>query len=574
MASLRTFANATAVIQSIFLATTTVIIPVITTALPVKVVMTKLPEPIKVTDRAVTSNIKIPTATPSFPRPPPKLTTVIPAPLPVTTMIPAPLPVTTLIPASLPATTVIPEPRPFKWWAASSPPDFVLPSALADVVLTSTTIVKVAPPAFTAPVVTVIPPTKVKPLLEDDDDDYEDDEDDDDEDDEEDEDDLDNIQSNSPPALSGSRRIADAEKKEIESDDDEDDDVEEEDTPRLISKSQWHKDTKKDNSLEKRRFEQAESHVEQDVIENDDPRSALNQWIDDKVDQQSEIYEVQIQDIIERLLQEAVESFQAPTSSVAEGRNLYQQEEEIQSDTTTNKMDSLSTDPEANKAPISILSVVESLSRPLILTLRADIRNVLIWLSTGAPDSPIDGKIDGSYEYSKEATLEDQIAITHENGTLSIKDIFDTKSAKIALECLKSHWNNLLKEIQLLFFVQLDQAKNFLLSEVRSLIPSFLLPFFSKQIMIADGEQQEGDVLGSNAELSQNQELKLEQEKGSEKPEDAIGSWIVDHVVQELKVNTVQNEKSEKQSRARSRSKVEKPVLPGCEWIKDRLSSV
>jgi hypothetical protein len=316
--------------------------------------------------------------------------------------------------------------------------------------------------------------------------------------------------------------------------------------------------------------------------------------------------------VIDKLLQEVVSAPEGYRSEKYEvsghhhhhqqrpGQQRFEQQQRQEIPKKVTSTGSAATPAPTEQAPTGVIGFIESLARPFVLQLRADIRNVLIWICLGATGSPMDGKIEGS-EVSRAAAIQDQLAVQHPNGILMIQDILDAKVGKMVLDCLKSHLQNFSKEIQSLFWTQLNGAKEFLLDQVRNLIPlpKFLIPF-AKEIgegerMVEIQEDEQTGVEGTNGELSVNQQLKLEQEQGlRQTPEDAFAIWLVDNVMHELKMEMGRNDGAKKVSqegkeprKARSRNKEEIPSgpnaaeqkvaetetsLPGCEWLKDRLS--
>lgn len=342
--------------------------------------------------------------------------------------------------------------------------------------------------------------------------------------------------------------------------------------------------------------------------------SDLDRWIDETVDQQSAYYEEELFEVIDKLLQEVVSAPEGYRSEKYEvsGHHHHQQQQlgqqrfeqqqlqEKPKKTSSTGRTPVPTQPytptPTQQAQTGIIGFIESLVRPFILQLRADIRNVLIWICFGAAGSPIDGKIDGSDAFSHNAVIQDQLAIQHPNGILTIQDIMDPNVAKMALDCLTTHFQTFSKEIQSLFWTRLNDAKEFLLDQVRNLIPlpRFLIPFAKE---IGEGErmaevQEDGQtgVQGTNGEVSVDHQIKLEQEQGlRQTPEDAFAIWLVANVMHKLKVETDDNDwakkkvfqKGKESRKMRSRNKEEvhpaaataetETAFPGCEWLKDRL---
>ncbi|KAF9336354.1 hypothetical protein BG006_008975 [Podila minutissima] len=100
--------------------------------------------------------------------------------------------------------------------------------------------------------------------------------------------------------------------------------------------------------------------------------------------------------------------------------------------------DSLTLSSPANPSCFDILPVIMALPKPIVLNLRADIRNTLIWLCQGEPGSMIDGKaaVDKA---AKQVLLADQTVVVYPNGTVYFMDLFDPNLGKIVLDCLQGH---------------------------------------------------------------------------------------------------------------------------------------
>ncbi|KAG0084956.1 hypothetical protein BGZ92_009422 [Podila epicladia] len=84
-----------------------------------------------------------------------------------------------------------------------------------------------------------------------------------------------------------------------------------------------------------------------------------------------------------------------------------------------------------NPSHFDIFPVIMALLKPIVLSMHADIRSILIWLCKGEPGSTIDGKaaVDKA---AKQALLADQTAVMHPNGTIFLVDLFDSNLSKIA----------------------------------------------------------------------------------------------------------------------------------------------
>ncbi|KAG0300107.1 hypothetical protein BGZ98_009489 [Dissophora globulifera] len=121
---------------------------------------------------------------------------------------------------------------------------------------------------------------------------------------------------------------------------------------------------------------------------------------------------------------------------------------------------------------------IGSLLQPLILQLRADIRNVVIWLCAGAPGSKIDGRMNGSDEFSRKMVDDDFIATHHADGSHPLSDIIDPGIAGMIVDCLKGRYKDFVDQLDALVWSRLNQVKDFLLDKLTSLtgIPRYLIP--------------------------------------------------------------------------------------------------
>lgn len=118
-----------------------------------------------------------------------------------------------------------------------------------------------------------------------------------------------------------------------------------------------------------------------------------------------------------------------------------------------------------------------NLLKPLVLNLRADIRNTLIWLCQGEPRSTIEGRARAD-DAAKQALADDQAAIAHPNGTVYFMDLFDPHLGSIALDCVKGHGSSVLKGMTDLFWERLGQLKEYLMEQLRVAIglPRYMSP--------------------------------------------------------------------------------------------------
>ncbi|KFH67744.1 hypothetical protein MVEG_06476 [Podila verticillata NRRL 6337] len=129
------------------------------------------------------------------------------------------------------------------------------------------------------------------------------------------------------------------------------------------------------------------------------------------------------------------------------------------------------------KATFDVVPVIMNLLKPLVLNLRADIRNTLIWLCQGEPGSTIKGRASAD-DAAKQALADDQAAIVHPNGTIYFMDLFDPRPGSMALDCVKGHGSSVLKGVADLFWERLTQLKEYLMEQLRVAIglPRYLSP--------------------------------------------------------------------------------------------------
>jgi hypothetical protein len=158
--------------------------------------------------------------------------------------------------------------------------------------------------------------------------------------------------------------------------------------------------------------------------------------------------------------------------------------------------------------------VVMTLLKPLILNLRADIRNILIWLCQGEPGSALAGKTSTD-EAAKQAQLAGQAAVVHPNGTIYFMDLFDPNLGKIALDCVLGHGSSVMKGVTDLFWTRLGQLKEFLVEQLRVAIG---LPKFP----VGDEPSWEGDEIQNMAGVVEDDRAR------------AFAEWIVGRVLERV----------------------------------------
>ncbi|KAG0350323.1 hypothetical protein BG005_010165 [Podila minutissima] len=199
--------------------------------------------------------------------------------------------------------------------------------------------------------------------------------------------------------------------------------------------------------------------------------------------------------------------------------------------------DSLTLSSPPNPSRFDILPVIMALLKPVVLNLRADIRNTLIWLCQGEPGSTIDGKVAVD-KAAKQALLADQTAVVHPNGTIYFMDLFDPNLGKIALDCVQGHSSSVLKGVTDLFWTRLGQMKEFLLEQLRVAIGLPKFPVGAEGLEMEGGDLQEVakavDAEGARAFVEWMMGRVLEKAERSPPPtdlsrlEDAIGKEQVE----------------------------------------------
>ncbi|KAG0315175.1 hypothetical protein BGZ99_007623 [Dissophora globulifera] len=238
----------------------------------------------------------------------------------------------------------------------------------------------------------------------------------------------------------------------------------------------------------------------------------LEHWINQTVHQRSAHYEQEVYNIVDDILQDEEASkykhvfedwaLSATRQPIRGQRQLIQEAVSINNNNNSNSTGNAKAGDvsEIPSAPLNdtingnlenghndgnsgsnqnvVQQFIGSLLQPLILQLRADIRNVVIWLCAGAPGSKIDGRMNGSDEFSRKMVDDDFIATHHADGSHPLSDIIDPGIAGMIVDCLKGRYKDFVDQLDALVWSRLNQVKNFLLDKLVSLtgIPRYLIP--------------------------------------------------------------------------------------------------
>ncbi|KAF9144586.1 hypothetical protein BGX30_012254 [Mortierella sp. GBA39] len=190
---------------------------------------------------------------------------------------------------------------------------------------------------------------------------------------------------------------------------------------------------------------------------------------------------------------------------------------------------------DATHAPVSGFdprALLNTLLQPFVIQFRTDVRNTVIFICGGQHDGLIDGKINGNDDYAKKAAQDDIIATTHSDG-VHFTDLYDPKTAALALDCLKTHFGHLTTALGKLLVDRFAAAKEFLLKQVAGLagVPRFLIPF-----------SEEGEDKGAAAFVSAvavaagDASMSSEEEKERIERSAAFAQWLVDSMVHEFQL--------------------------------------
>ncbi|KAF9423460.1 hypothetical protein BGZ94_008284 [Podila epigama] len=304
-----------------------------------------------------------------------------------------------------------------------------------------------------------------------------------------------------------------------------------------------------------------------------DPVSALEKWIEETTNEQCKILEGYLYAAVEEVLdgqkilefQDIIESWQVPLSlDDDESSDAQQAKDEEQQATAA----AGSSDQQHHQSPLGygsggasnmkavsridiLSSILNTLLPPLVLTLRADIRNLIIWFCNGA----LGNKIDNNNKISDQelalrqqhALEEDRQLINATDGSISLVHIFDPKAATFALECLKSFFNLFSSAIIEKALTRFTEAKEFLMDQLRGLIglPRFLIPF-SEGHHGESGAAHPGNPASpiTAEKLEQAQEQDQDQDQDQEQEQEQEQEITVTDNHQPLKEFTLQHVKN------------------------------
>lgn len=183
-------------------------------------------------------------------------------------------------------------------------------------------------------------------------------------------------------------------------------------------------------------------------------------------------------------------------------------------------------------------ALLNTLLQPFIIQFRTDVRNTIIFICGGQHEGLIDGKFHGNDDYAKKAAQDDIIATTHPD-SVHFADLFDPKTAALALDCLKTHSGHLTTALGKLLVDRFAAAKEFLLQKIAGLIgiPRFLIPF-----------SEEGEDKGAAAfaaavvAAAGDASMSSEEEKERIERSGAFAEWLVDSMVHEFRLAVEQDQ--------------------------------
>jgi hypothetical protein len=150
----------------------------------------------------------------------------------------------------------------------------------------------------------------------------------------------------------------------------------------------------------------------------------LERWLDKTVERKSARHEANLRRALNKVLrsEEASRYFQVLQDVVLQ-QPSHRQRELIKKTAPVTPDNDKVTDPPQDAGTI-FLGLFESLVQSVILQVRADIRNIFIWVCAGAPGSK-NRRINGSDAFSSKALQDDVAAISHANGKHSLSAIID-----------------------------------------------------------------------------------------------------------------------------------------------------
>ncbi|KAF9548116.1 hypothetical protein EC957_007144 [Mortierella hygrophila] len=177
-------------------------------------------------------------------------------------------------------------------------------------------------------------------------------------------------------------------------------------------------------------------------------------------------------------------------------------------------------------------ALLNTLLQPFVIQFRTDVRNTVIFICGSQHDGVIDGKINGNDDYAKKAAQDDIIATTHSDG-VHFTDLYDPKTAALALDCLKTHFGHLTTALGKLLVDRFAAAKEFLLKQVAGLagVPRFLIPFSEE-----GKDKGAADFVSAVAVAPGDSSMSSEEEKKRVERSGAFAKWLVDSMVHEFQL--------------------------------------
>lgn len=239
-----------------------------------------------------------------------------------------------------------------------------------------------------------------------------------------------------------------------------------------------------------------------------------------------------------------------------------------------------------------LTSILNTVLPPFVLTLRNDICNLIVWFCAGSVSSNINGIVNGDDSPTGYAALDDR-AIIKPDGSIDLKAIFDPKFASLVLECLKSHFKTFTTQVLDLFWERLDQAKEFLIDQLRDLIglSRFLILFADETRGASVAKLETGCVVFDEvAEEVEEEEyeptgpLRLYSLRGTgrnvQRPEDFV-AWLVESILGEFRTRTASDLDGEGDGRSKMEStnggsamSSSTPFAGLCVWMGERVAPV
>ncbi|KAI8363289.1 hypothetical protein B0O80DRAFT_433343 [Mortierella sp. GBAus27b] len=121
---------------------------------------------------------------------------------------------------------------------------------------------------------------------------------------------------------------------------------------------------------------------------------------------------------------------------------------------------------------LSLLSsILNTFLPPIIVQVRADLRNIVIWLCSPSSIAHIDGSdANGDDAEARMDVISEGKTLVHPDGSVDLKAVWDPRVGSIALACLKSHWKEFSRELMALVWRRINQGEEFLIDELRAMV--------------------------------------------------------------------------------------------------------